>query len=139
MLERRAATFVSSSGSCGPAISSTAGTPLVTIETDKATEDIEAFSDGYVDEILAEAGSDVPVGSVIATLRESHKELDSMSKQRQFACRKRVIPIESRSWMPEQVKSMAAVETKRVFASPAARRLAREKNIDLSSLSCGGE
>src|SRR5262249_38465188 len=51
-----------------------AGTPLVTIETDKATEDIEAFSDGYVEAIVADAGSEVPVGSVIATLRAKQKQ-----------------------------------------------------------------
>src|ERR1700704_3086916 len=53
-----------------------AGTPLVTIETDKATEDIEAFSDGYVEAITADAGSEVPVGCVIATLRAKQRQVE---------------------------------------------------------------
>src|SRR4051812_48115925 len=114
------------------------GTPLVTIETDKATEDLEAFSDGYVDAITADVGSDVPVGSVIATLRAKQTQAEPEGKAVKSSA-----PNANHS---DQMKTVAAspigardrrfgFAPKPVLASPAARRLAREKNIDLASLS----
>ena len=45
------------------------GEVLAVIETDKATEEIEAEHDGVVAEILVAEGVDVPVLTVIARLR----------------------------------------------------------------------
>lgn len=45
------------------------GEILAVIETDKATEEIEAEHDGVVAEILVAEGVDVPVLTVIARLR----------------------------------------------------------------------
>src|SRR5712691_6326194 len=46
----------------------TKGEPLVEIETDKATVEIEAPADGMLTHIAATAGDDVPVGQVIASI-----------------------------------------------------------------------
>jgi len=50
-----------------------AGTPILTVSTDKATVEIEAFRDGYLNRILAPAGSQVELGAVVATIAD---ELD---------------------------------------------------------------
>lgn len=42
------------------------GEPIVEIETDKATIEMESTVDGTLAEIVAAEGSDVPVGDVIA-------------------------------------------------------------------------
>jgi pyruvate dehydrogenase E2 component (dihydrolipoamide acetyltransferase) len=44
------------------------GEPLVEIETDKTTVEMEALADGTLVEIVAEAGAEVAVGEVIAYL-----------------------------------------------------------------------
>src|ERR1700676_5192476 len=44
------------------------GEPLVEIETDKATVEIEAPANGVLGRVSAVAGDDVPVGQVIATI-----------------------------------------------------------------------
>src|SRR5689334_15563523 len=44
------------------------GEPLVEIETDKATVEIEAPADGILAHMTAAAGDDVPVGHVIAAI-----------------------------------------------------------------------
>jgi pyruvate/2-oxoglutarate dehydrogenase complex dihydrolipoamide acyltransferase (E2) component len=44
------------------------GQPLLEVETDKATVDVEAYVTGTLDEILAPPGTDVDVGQVIAVL-----------------------------------------------------------------------
>ena len=118
-----------------------AGMPLVTIETDKATEDIEAFSDGYVEAIIADAGSEVPVGSVIATLRAKQKQLEPKADPtgRDTAVSSPARRRTSAAPAAGMRERTAPIAAKQVLASPAARRLAREHNIDLSSLSVGRE
>src|SRR5690242_7232457 len=44
------------------------GEPLVEIETDKATVEIEALASGVLTHVVAREGDDVPVGQVIATI-----------------------------------------------------------------------
>ena len=44
------------------------GEPIVEVETDKATLDMEATQSGTLAEIAAEAGQEVPVGDVIGYL-----------------------------------------------------------------------
>ena len=44
------------------------GEPIVEIETDKATIEMEATHSGTLAEIVAEPGRDVPVGDVIGYL-----------------------------------------------------------------------
>jgi pyruvate dehydrogenase E2 component (dihydrolipoamide acetyltransferase) len=44
------------------------GEPIVEVETDKATIEMEATQSGTLAEIVAEAGQDVAVGDVIAYL-----------------------------------------------------------------------
>jgi pyruvate/2-oxoglutarate dehydrogenase complex dihydrolipoamide acyltransferase (E2) component len=47
------------------------GEPLVEIETDKVNSEIESPADGVLTEILAEEGTTVPVGEVIARIDRS--------------------------------------------------------------------
>jgi pyruvate dehydrogenase E2 component (dihydrolipoamide acetyltransferase) len=44
------------------------GEPIVEIETDKTTIQVEALASGTLVEIVAEEGSEVPVGEVVAYL-----------------------------------------------------------------------
>ena len=44
------------------------GDPIVAIETDKTTIEVEALASGTLVEIVAEEGSEVPVGEVVAYL-----------------------------------------------------------------------
>lgn len=44
------------------------GEPIAEVETDKATVEMEAIASGRLAEIVAEAGSEVVVGEVIAYL-----------------------------------------------------------------------
>lgn len=44
------------------------GEPIAEIETDKTTVEMEALSDGTLTEIVAEAGTEVAIGEVIAYL-----------------------------------------------------------------------
>lgn len=48
-----------------------AGDVLMEVETDKSTMEVEAGADGFLTELRAEAGSDVPVGDVVAVIGET--------------------------------------------------------------------
>ena len=45
------------------------GEALFEIETDKATQEVEAEVDGILEEIVAPAGTELPLGEVVAYLR----------------------------------------------------------------------
>jgi pyruvate/2-oxoglutarate dehydrogenase complex dihydrolipoamide acyltransferase (E2) component len=47
-----------------------AGEPLVEVETDKATEEVEAPVSGTIADILAEEGDEVKVDAVLAIIEE---------------------------------------------------------------------
>ena len=49
------------------------GDPLMEVETDKATMEVEAQADGYLTGIRAQAGENVPVGEVVAQISESQE------------------------------------------------------------------
>ena len=47
------------------------GDVLFEVETDKATMEVEAQADGYLTDVAAEAGAEVPVGNAIARISDS--------------------------------------------------------------------
>lgn len=51
------------------------GEVLMEVETDKAAMEVEAAHDGFLAEILAEAGTDIPVGEVIARIAEDRSDI----------------------------------------------------------------
>jgi pyruvate dehydrogenase E2 component (dihydrolipoamide acetyltransferase) len=115
-----------------------AGSALFAVTTDKADMEVEAFRDGYIREILANVGSRVSVGTVVAILADSLEEpiADVLSSQTESESPH---PHRSEAMMegpgyPQQQRSTESPESGRVVASPLARRLAREMGIDLASV-----
>ena len=97
-----------------------AGDTLVTVETDKAIVDVEAESGSVVLRHLVGAGSHVEVGSPIAVyggIGEAVEDLDAFLADIGVAA-----SVAQRS------------NGTRVFASPLARRLARDAGVDLAVL-----
>ena len=45
------------------------GQPLLEVETDKAVQEVECIVNGVLQSILVPAGSKVPVGTIIATIK----------------------------------------------------------------------
>lgn len=52
----------------------TRGDVIAVVETDKGAIDVEVFATGVVDKLLVEPGAKVPVGTVLATIREEGAE-----------------------------------------------------------------
>jgi pyruvate dehydrogenase E2 component (dihydrolipoamide acetyltransferase) len=114
----------------------TKGEPLMEVETDKATVEIEAPASGILANVTASPGDEVPVGNKIALILAPGEKVDSTAPQRPMAVPARV---DAAQQVPETTKSAPAPQAPVsrsgiILASPAARRIAREKGIDLSTL-----
>lgn len=101
----------------------TRGEPLVEIETDKATVEIEAPADGVLARIVAMAGEEIPVGQVIATILDPSEKATSTGEARNV----------SRSSSGEHTRQPS------LPASPLASRIAAEHNLDLSLVQAEGK
>ena len=106
------------------------GEPIAEIETDKATVTCDADADGTL-RIVAGEGATVPLGGVIATIGDL-AEARSGSPA----------PAHSRPAAPSTVAAGKSSDSDngadRVKASPLARRIARESQVDLRALRGSG-
>jgi len=128
------------------------GDLLAEIETDKATMELEAYDEGTLLYIGAEAGKAVPVNAVIAVIGEPGADFQALltadsaggvatSPEPAVAS-----PVTEAPVVPAAaaVTTSAAVaenttSTGRILASPLAKRLAEEKGINLAEVKGSGE
>jgi pyruvate dehydrogenase E2 component (dihydrolipoamide acetyltransferase) len=95
------------------------GELLVEVFSEKATHDLEAPASGILRKILVQEGVDAQVNAVLAIITAPD---ESFSEAEMYA------------EMPRAVEE----KKKRILASPAAKRLARERGIDLSLVEGSG-
>ncbi len=118
-----------------PGDSVTAEQPLLTLESDKATLDVPAPASGVVGEIIAKIGDKVSMGTALLTLDEVGGAAPAAASASPVA----VPPAPAPSAPAPAKASPALADFSGVNAGPAARRLARELGVDLTSLSGSGE
>ncbi|MEU3304505.1 dihydrolipoamide acetyltransferase family protein [Streptomyces sp. NPDC006678] len=132
-----------------------AGDPIVTVETEKAVVEVEAEKDGVLLRLLVEAGTTVAVGTPIAVWGapdEPASEVDALVASLGTGVAPATASSASDSDSDSDSDSASASASasagtnapaptepardgnERVFASPLARRLARESGIDLSAV-----
>jgi pyruvate dehydrogenase E2 component (dihydrolipoamide acetyltransferase) len=119
----------------------TSGDILAEIETDKATMEFEAIDDGTIGKILvAEGSSGVKVNTPIAILLDEGESADSAASPKATPATSAPPPVAPLKAVPVAAKTheMPLAAGARILASPLARRLAKEKGIDLSSLTGTG-
>ncbi len=116
-----------------------AGEPLLEIETDKATVEIESPREGVLSQVLAEPGTTVPIGTVIGYLAEKGAVVSPRTAPVSAAAPSHPAePAQPQPFSPPIASSAADGVAGKVRASPAARRLARHKGIDLAGLKGSG-
>src|SRR6184192_1143933 len=110
----------------------TKGEPLVEIETDKATVEIEASASGILTNVTGTVGVEIPVGQVIASIIAS-EELSQENTQAKggTAYRNTIsdghVPPQSGDKLPS------------VTASPLAARIVAEHNLDMETIKPSGK
>jgi pyruvate dehydrogenase E2 component (dihydrolipoamide acetyltransferase) len=121
------------------------GDILFTVESDKAVLEVEAAAKGFLRRILVPAGQTVPVLTAVALItRQADEDISS------FAPDRASVPLAATAPQEPSLEGAVAGEAAesqdpgparragRIFASPRARKTAREQNIDLALLSGSG-
>ncbi|GGB55841.1 dihydrolipoyllysine-residue succinyltransferase component of 2-oxoglutarate dehydrogenase complex [Lentibacillus populi] len=113
------------------------GDPVVELETDKVNVEVNADSAGVLVEIVASEGDDVEVGDVIAKVDENGEAGGDASGEKAEPKAEEEAPKEGpKQAAPKQDEKQDETKSDQgVIASPAARKRARELNIDLSQVS----
>ena len=132
------------------------GDVIAEIETDKATMEVEAIDEGVLARIVVPEGSaDVPVNQLIAVLATEGEDAKAIAAGGAAAPAKaeaakaeapkaaEAAPAAAPAPAPVTPAPVPAVATpsasgSRVFASPLARRLAKEKGVDLGAVKGSG-
>jgi len=134
------------------------GEPLMEIETDKATVEIEAAGEGVLSNVKAKPGDVVPVGQTIALLLAPGEKVsteagphpiplpegegrgESRKEAQELRNETHTLPLGEGRGEGAFANSAAAIarSSDRVLASPKARRIAKEKQIDLKMVRGSG-
>jgi pyruvate/2-oxoglutarate dehydrogenase complex dihydrolipoamide acyltransferase (E2) component len=118
----------------------TEGAPLLTVETEKAVDDVEAPASGVLRKIVAAVGSEVPVMGAVAVITAPGEDLSDDDVQA-------LVTTTSGATTANGGASQRAVRegrqagrdaSGRVNASPAARKRAGELGIDLVTVEATG-
>jgi len=131
------------------------GDVIAEIETDKATMEVEAVDEGTIGKIVVPAGTDgVPVNQVIAVLLEEGEDASAIAAAPAAKAPAAPAP-KAETPKAEAPKAASAGNGAaapapaaqsgpvggsggRVFASPLARRIAKEKGVDLAAVKGSG-
>ena len=117
--------------------------PLLELETDKVTLEVPSPSNGCIQKINAEEGSTVEVGAILGSIDEN-ASIDQKVKQSEPVNEKSVTTPEK--IIPEEVKSPQKEEMpiqvdnlNNQKLSPAVRKIAAEKNININTVTSSRE
>ncbi|AVX03508.1 dihydrolipoyllysine-residue acetyltransferase [Maritalea myrionectae] len=134
------------------------GDALMEVETDKATMEVEAEAAGFLTNVRAKAGEDVPVGDVIAYISESADEVVEGAPKEQAAAAPAPTetptpkadpkpepaaaspdepPKSATATVPEKAAPSSANQGQ-ILASPKAKKAAFDEGLDLSQLAAKG-
>jgi len=113
------------------------GDVLAEIETDKATVEVESPASGVVLQHIVDQGSVVPVNAPIAIVGEKGEKVEAPAKDDSAKAQAKV---DEKSAAPTQLEAapvqQASTTSKgdRIKASPLAKKIASDKNIDLANV-----
>ena len=121
----------------------TEGSPLLTVETEKAVDDVEAPASGILRKIVASTGSEVPVMGAVAAIVAPDEDISDDDLASLLAAT--AGPAGAKATRPDgggraarESRQAAKDASGRVSASPAARKRAGELGIDLATVEATG-
>jgi pyruvate dehydrogenase E2 component (dihydrolipoamide acetyltransferase) len=119
------------------------GDILAEIETDKATMEFESFNEGTLLYIGINEGESAPVDSVLAIIGPAGTDVSGIAENHSNAFETKETPA-VKTETPETKQTVAKTvstnnEDGRIFASPLAKQIAKEKGISLNHVRGSGE
>jgi pyruvate/2-oxoglutarate dehydrogenase complex dihydrolipoamide acyltransferase (E2) component len=123
------------------------GEPLIEIETDKATVEVESPASGILTQVTAREGDEVPVGQAIAVIRASGEPSSARPAPAGAAPASSPSPPSVSAPGPAPTRPPSPVSSapnvarggsRLPPASPKARRMARELGVDVAALAGTG-
>src|SRR5262249_633225 len=113
--------------------------PLMEVETDKVTVEIEAPAAGTLAGVAASEGDDVPVGQVIAYVLGDGEQLPQPDALSDPPAPLPAAKGNGQGQTPDRSgNGNAAAPARRTLASPKARRLARERGVPIEAIAGSG-
>ena len=139
-----------------PGAAVTKGSPLIEVETDKAVQEVEAQADGFLSDLRAGAGDEVPVGEVIGLIVAAAGDVTEGSGAAEAEAEAE--PATATNAAAPNTQEETSVSTKsdtniksahndaihpldpsgRILASPKLRRMADDAGLDLALLVAHG-
>lgn len=107
------------------------GEIIAEVDTEKAAIEIESFHTGIVERLITRPGDKIPVGTVMAIIREEGRPAGKVEVEAKAAIKPHV---EAPPSVARRAIPSPAPEPARLRVSPAARQLAAELGIDPSTL-----
>ncbi len=121
------------------------GDVMVEVETDKATMEVEVIDEGILHKIYAPEGSLVAVGEPIAVIADEDESIADDYQPQAGSAAPGIAesePVQAEkatpAAQPTQAAPMIEADSKRIKASPLARRLARQKGLSLAVIKGSG-
>ena len=114
------------------------GDIIADVETDKADIEVEVFTTGVVEKLLVQPGEKVPVGTLLAIIREEGKPAAPEAPRPPRAAPVEPAPVAPAPRAPVIVMRPPEAAAGRLRASPAARKFAIDLGVDLASLAGTG-
>ena len=108
----------------------TKGEIIAEVDTEKAAIDVESHTTGIIERLITKPGDKVPVGTVMAIIREEGRPTASVVSPQTVATPPTPPPPVHRA----ESGTVAPSQAGRLRISPAARKLAAERGIDASRL-----
>jgi pyruvate dehydrogenase E2 component (dihydrolipoamide acetyltransferase) len=117
------------------------GDIVAVVETQKGAIEIETFQPGQIEKILVGLNSKVPVGTPLALIRTELEEKPGAVAEAPPPAAPPILPGVPATRAPVAVPAAPPIAPRaaaRTAVSPAARRLAEERGVDLSTVTGGG-
>ncbi len=110
------------------------GEPLVEVETEKISTELEAPASGVLLKITAKKGAIVPVSGLLGIIGEPNEDVSSIENTEAEAEISAAAPETEKILKPSEVE----VSPEKVRISPLARKIAEEHKIDLTKITGTG-
>ena len=107
------------------------GEIIAEVDTEKAAIEVESFHTGLIERLITRLGDKIPVGTVMAIIREEGKPVEQVKVEVKAETKPLVAPPPSTG---KRTVPSPATGPGRLRISPAARQLAAELGVDSSTL-----